>query len=92
MIIYLNKSLYLIYILKYINGLNLYNINLLLNMSNISIFNIKNNIFRIKFSLYRLNLYIHKIFKIKINNIINNKIKKLNIKIDEKTFFNKKNM
>ncbi|CDR17317.1 hypothetical protein PCHCB_000530900 [Plasmodium chabaudi chabaudi] len=80
MIIYLNKSLYLIYILKYINGLNLYNINLLLNMSNISIFNIKNNIFRIKFSLYRLNLYIHKIFKIKINNIINNKIKKLNIK------------
>ncbi|CDU21038.1 probable protein, unknown function (apicoplast) [Plasmodium yoelii] len=80
MIVYLNKNLYLIYILKYINGLSLYNINLLLNISNISIFNIKNNIFKIKFSLYRLNLYIHKIFKIKINNIINNKIKKLNIK------------
>ncbi|VUC58755.1 probable protein, unknown function [Plasmodium berghei ANKA] len=80
MTIYLNKNLYLIYMLKYIKGSSLYTINLLLNISNISIFNIKNNIFKIKFSLYRLNLYIHKIFKIKINNIINNKIKKLNIK------------
>ncbi|SCQ17339.1 hypothetical protein POCGH01_API002300 (apicoplast) [Plasmodium ovale] len=79
MILYLNKNLYLIYILKNIYGLNIYKINVLLCINNISIFNIKNNIMKIKLSLYRLNLYIHKILKIKINHIICNKIKKFNL-------------
>ncbi|CRG98238.1 hypothetical protein PGAL8A_API02300 (apicoplast) [Plasmodium gallinaceum] len=80
MILYLlNKNLY-IYILKYIYGLNLYKINLLLSVNNVNIFNIYNNKIKIKLSLYRLNIYLHKILKIKKNNIIINKIKKFNIK------------
>ncbi|VVF13544.1 hypothetical protein HEP_API03300, partial (apicoplast) [Hepatocystis sp. ex Piliocolobus tephrosceles] len=51
MIVYLNKNLYLIFILKYIYGLNLYNINLLFCINNINIFNIKNNFGKIKLSL-----------------------------------------
>nr|BAL70633.1 open reading frame 91 [Plasmodium coatneyi] len=80
MILYLNKRLYIVYIFKYICGLNLYKFNLLLCLNNISIFNIKNNIVNIKMSIYRLNMYIPKNLKIKINNIIINKIKKFNIK------------
>ncbi|CAA9991342.1 hypothetical protein PKNA1_C2_API03300 [Plasmodium knowlesi strain H] len=80
MVLYLNKNLYIVYILKYIYGLNLYKFNLLLCLNNISIFNIKSNIVKIKISMYRLNIYIHKNLKIRINNIIINKIKKFNVK------------
>ncbi|AFJ53934.1 unnamed protein product [Plasmodium vivax] len=80
MILYLNRNLCMVYIFKYIYGLNLYKFNLLLCLNNISIFNIKNNIAKVKISMYRLNIYIHKNLKIKINNIIINKIKKFNIK------------
>nr|BBB58025.1 hypothetical protein [Plasmodium cynomolgi] len=80
MILYLNRNLYIVYIFKYIYGLNLYKFNLLLCLNNVSIFNIKNNIVKIKISIYRLNIYIHKNLKIRMNNIIINKIKKFNIK------------
>ncbi|KJP90330.1 hypothetical protein AK88_07029 (apicoplast) [Plasmodium fragile] len=80
MILYLNKNLYIVHIFKYIYGLNLYKFNLLLCLNNISIFNIKNNILKVKISVYRLNIYIHKNLRIRINNIIINKIKKFNIK------------
>ncbi|CRH02954.1 hypothetical protein PRELSG_API03400 (apicoplast) [Plasmodium relictum] len=86
----LNKNLY-VYLLKYIYGLNIYTINILLSINNVSIFNIYNNKFKIKLSLYRLNIYLYKVLKLKKNNIIKNKIKKFNIK-NEKTFINKKNM
>nr|BBB58228.1 hypothetical protein [Plasmodium inui] len=80
MILYLNRDLYIIYIFKYIYGLNLYKFNLLLCLNNINIFNIENNIVKIKISIYRLNIYIHKSLRIRINNIIINKIKRFNIK------------
>nr|BBB58054.1 hypothetical protein [Plasmodium cynomolgi] len=80
MILYLNRNLYIVYIFKYIYGLNLYKFNLLLCLNNVSIFNIKNNIVKIKISIYRLNIYIHKNLRIRMNNIIINKIKKFNIK------------
>nr|BBB58141.1 hypothetical protein [Plasmodium fieldi] len=80
MILYLNRNLYIVYIFKYIYGLNLYKFNLLLCLNNVNMFNIKNDIVKVKISIYRLIIYMHKNLKIRINNIIINKIKKFNIK------------
>nr|BBB58170.1 hypothetical protein [Plasmodium simiovale] len=80
MVLYLNRNLYIVYIFKYIYGLNLYKFNLLLCLNNVNIFSLKNNIVKIKISMYRLTIYIHKNLKMRINNIIINKIKKFNVK------------